>query len=262
MSHGEISGNTVVLATTLSIHHLVGSESEAASLSRHDMPTTRSAVATASVAAPALPRSAGSRRARSRKAPLVLSEEAEAGLLMLHVECLVEILRDLEIHELLEVAWTCKRLRQAACDESLWSYTRFSTADWGTCLQRHFMPRQQTYRDHTGLWTRCMCFLTQVGQPRRRARARFLASPLPHARTPRWEASLHAHPHLTSGQLALSRRGARLRRPRRRRVLQAAQARPTGRFEPGYAQTRQRSRQPVLSRPLVGGGRQAALAGP
>lgn len=89
--------------------------------------------------------------------------ETSALLLMLPSECLVEVLANLDIHELLDVAWTCKRLREAACDEALWSYTRFSVQDWQTVLQRHFVPDHKTLKkDHTGIWTRCECSLTKV----------------------------------------------------------------------------------------------------
>ena len=89
--------------------------------------------------------------------------ETSALLLMLPPECLVEVLANIDIHELLDVAWTCQRLREAACDEALWSYTRFSVQDWQTVLQRHFVPDHKTRKeDHTGIWTRCECSLTKV----------------------------------------------------------------------------------------------------
>ena len=83
-------------------------------------------------------------------------------LLSLPTECLVEVLRNLEVDELLEVAWTCRRVAQAAQDSALWTHTRFTTADWAV-LQRHFVPDlTRRTKDHTGVWTRCVCRLTQV----------------------------------------------------------------------------------------------------
>ena len=109
--------------------------------------------------------------------------ETSALLLMLPSECLVEVLANLDIHELLDVAWTCKRLREAACDEALWSYTRFSVQDWQTVLQRHFVPDHKTLKkDHTGIWTRCECSLTKVCRAASISPKRIHAAmPWPHA---------------------------------------------------------------------------------
>ena len=87
--------------------------------------------------------------------------ETSALLSMLPTECLVEVLANFDIHELLQVAWTCKRVRDAACDEALWAYTRFSVENWYATLQRHFAPDlSRRHDDHTGRWTRCVCVLT------------------------------------------------------------------------------------------------------
>ena len=87
---------------------------------------TRSAGASASSSsnnlAPSPPPKARpvTRRLPSRKAmrnsPPALTDEApqESLLVSLPTECLVEVLRFLEIHELLDVAWTCRRVHQAA----------------------------------------------------------------------------------------------------------------------------------------------------
>ena len=86
----------------------------------------------------------------------------------------MSILQCLEIHELLDVAWTCKRIQHAARDRALWSRTHFSTQDWQS-LQRHFAEdASRRTVDHTGKWTRCVCRLTQVC-----ARLCRLPSPLP-----------------------------------------------------------------------------------
>ena len=99
---------------------------------------------------------------RKRKIPLHPVDYYNP-LVSLPTECLVEVLRYLEIHELLEVAWTCRRMHQAARDSALWSHTHFSIADWRAILQRHFVEdRTRRTEDHTGTWTRCVCSLTQV----------------------------------------------------------------------------------------------------
>ena len=96
---------------------------------------------------------------RLRKSPILSDQHdaREALLVSLPTECLVEVLRYLEIHELLEVAWTCRRVHQAAQDAALWNHTHFSVADWRTTLQKHFVEdRQRRNTDHTGVWTRCV----------------------------------------------------------------------------------------------------------
>ena len=106
------------------------------------------------------------------------AEETSCLLEMLPNECLVVILLGLKAHELLSVAWVCKRLREVARDEALWSRTLFSVAPWET-LQLSFEPamtgpdelgeddqplerQPRRHTDHTGTWTRCTCLLTQV----------------------------------------------------------------------------------------------------
>ena len=82
---------------------------------------------------------------------------------LLPTECIVEVLKCLEIHELLDVAWTCKRIQHAARDSAIWHRTHFSAADWRSVLQRHFQEDpEKRNKDHTGVWTRCTCRLTQV----------------------------------------------------------------------------------------------------
>ena len=102
--------------------------------------------------------------ARARSA----HSDADAPVISLPQECLVEILSYLEIQQLLQVAWTCRRFQQAAQDSALWNRTHFSVADWRQDLQRHFErdPNRNIHRDHTGIWTRCVCRVTEV---RRRA---------------------------------------------------------------------------------------------
>ena len=76
-------------------------------------------------------------------------------------ECLVEVLRNLELCELLESAWVCKRWLGVAQDGSLWMRTRFSSCAVSLLL-RHFEPNWQTrHSDHTGIWTKCK---RKVGQ--------------------------------------------------------------------------------------------------
>ena len=44
-------------------------------------------------------------------------------------ETIVEILSYVEVHELLCVAWTCRRWQRAALDGELWRRTRFEACD-------------------------------------------------------------------------------------------------------------------------------------
>ena len=150
------------------------------------MPTTRSATAVAKAPVPAPsppPKALAQRKAQGRKAPILQEQQHEAReslLISLPTECLVEVLRYLEIHELLEVAWTCRRFHDAAQDTALWGHTHFSVAEWRTTLQRHFIEdRQRRVTDHTGVWTRCVCRVTQVrsGMARPSARASTTTSP-------------------------------------------------------------------------------------
>ena len=107
---------------------------------------------------------AGMRKSKAPR-PLPDSFVSDSALILLPTECLVEVLQFLEVHELLEVAWTCRRMRHAAQDSALWSYTRFSTAPWyaDEKLSRHFEADiTRRHRDHTGMWTRCTSRLTQV----------------------------------------------------------------------------------------------------
>lgn len=116
-------------------------------------------------------RTAKRSKARSRAAPssassFTLEDEEDESLLvsLLPMECLVEVLRYLEVHELLDVAWTCKRFHLAAQDHALWDRTHFSVSDWQSVLQRHFAedPAKKPNKDHTGTWSRCICRLNQV----------------------------------------------------------------------------------------------------
>ena len=88
-----------------------------------------------------------------------------ADIISLPTECLIEVLKYLDIHELLGAAWTCTRFRDAARDDALWGRTHFSTADWSDVLQRHFRPTGARTHDHTGCWTRCESLLTKVSIP-------------------------------------------------------------------------------------------------
>ena len=69
-------------------------------------------------------------------------------------ECLIEVLRWLEVHELLSVAWVCRLWHHAVQDESLWLCTRFVSCDSKKLLP-HFRRMGPSVRDHTGTWTRC-----------------------------------------------------------------------------------------------------------
>jgi hypothetical protein len=127
------------------------------------MPSTRSGAS--GKAAAATPSRASNRRGKARVMPSSSFDDDGESLLtsLLPTECLIEILRCLEVHELLDAAWTCKRIQQAAQDRALWGRTHFSVADWKSVLKRHFAedPSKRT-EDHTGVWTRCVCRLTQV----------------------------------------------------------------------------------------------------
>ena len=140
-------------------------------------------------------RTAKRSKARSRAAPssassFTLEDEEDESLLvsLLPMECLVEVLRYLEVHELLDVAWTCKRFHLAAQDHALWDRTHFSVADWQSVLQRHFAedPAKKPNKDHTGTWSRCICKLNQVRRrscsqalTRRMAQHHFICEPHP-----------------------------------------------------------------------------------
>lgn len=69
-------------------------------------------------------------------------------------ETIVEILSYVEVHELLCVAWTCRRWHRAALDSHLWRRTRFEACDAGLLLP-HFRKVGRSEQDHTGTWTRC-----------------------------------------------------------------------------------------------------------
>ena len=69
-------------------------------------------------------------------------------------ECLIEVLRWLEVHELLAIAFVCRRWQQAIRDESLWQCTRFGSCG-ASLLQRHFRSAGPSVNDHSGTWTRC-----------------------------------------------------------------------------------------------------------
>jgi serine/threonine protein kinase len=77
-------------------------------------------------------------------------------------ETLVEVLRSLELCELLGCAWTCKRWFSVAQDTSLWKRTRFSSCE-ADLLLRHFRPHMHSrHSDHTGIWTKCTRIIGQV----------------------------------------------------------------------------------------------------
>ena len=104
-----------------------------------------------------------SRPAHLRTAAISIDDCVVSLLITLPTECLIEILHYLEIHELLDAAWTCRRIHAASQDMALWGQTHFSTADWQAVLQRHFIEDQAwRAKDHTGVWTRRVCTLTQV----------------------------------------------------------------------------------------------------
>ena len=108
-----------------------------------------------------------------RKAPPPAASgfDEEPLLTSLPTECLVEVLKCLEIDELLVAAWTCKRVHQAAQDAALWDHSHFSIADWRAVLQRHFVEDEsRRTKDHTGVWTRCVLQLTKVALSAKRAR--------------------------------------------------------------------------------------------
>jgi len=70
-------------------------------------------------------------------------------------ECVVEIFRWLDVHELLTAARVCCRWRSVAQDSALWRRTRFSSIDTDRLLTEHFTPLSSPRVDHTGAWTRC-----------------------------------------------------------------------------------------------------------
>ena len=71
-----------------------------------------------------------SRPAHLRTAAISIDDCVVSLLITLPTECLIEILHYLEIHELLDAAWTCRRIHAASQDMALWGQTHFSTADW------------------------------------------------------------------------------------------------------------------------------------
>ena len=103
------------------------------------------------------------RAARTPSKALVAEELKPPAASLEHYlpdECLVEVLRSLELCELLSSAWVCRRWHSVAQDESLWKRTRFSSCE-ASVLLRHFTPNWRTrHSDHTGIWTKC----TQIGR--------------------------------------------------------------------------------------------------
>ena len=106
------------------------------------------------------PKTARITRANARMHAAV--NPSDVNLMSLPTECLVEVLRFLDIHELLVSAWTCHRLFDVAQDDTLWDRTHFSTANWADALRSHFEADPKAFEDHTGIWTRCKCLLTKV----------------------------------------------------------------------------------------------------
>ena len=119
-------------------------------------------------------------------------------------ECLVEVLRQLELCELLCAAWVSKRWQSVAQDKSLWQKTMFTSCDANQLL-RHFVPQLSTrHSDHTGKWTKCT---RVVGQARPAPARVSRRGPVP-LRPSRLAAPSTEHHRLHAAARALAARSA------------------------------------------------------
>ena len=71
-------------------------------------------------------------------------------------ECVLLVLRQLEVLQLLEAACVCRRWRACAADGALWAPARFVSTGRAELVLRHFRPREAEREEHTGFFARCV----------------------------------------------------------------------------------------------------------
>ena len=84
------------------------------------------------------------------------ASEREGAFAHVPDECFVEVLLNLDAHELLTAAWVSKRWREAVRSDAIWSRTRFATTATDTFMRAHFTPTESVRADANGERVRCV----------------------------------------------------------------------------------------------------------